>query len=103
MVTIKYEMHKFGLSVMVNVRVQISTGQYIYPISIADQGSDAANEAQVSRRWKGFSVSFSPAASGKSHMCARSRVGAGNPPDQAHFGWPSSPDGQYREKTDPTA
>ena len=33
MVTIKYEMHKLGLSVMVNVRVQISTGQYIYPIS----------------------------------------------------------------------
>jgi hypothetical protein len=49
MVTIKYEMHKFGLSVMVNVRVQISTGQYIYPISIADQGSDAANEAQAKR------------------------------------------------------
>ena len=49
MVTIKYEMHKLGLSVMVNVRVQISTGQYVYPISIADQGSDAANEAQAKR------------------------------------------------------
>jgi hypothetical protein len=49
MVTIKYEMHKFGLSVMVNVRVQISTGQYIYPISNTDQWSDAANEAQAKR------------------------------------------------------
>ena len=49
MVTIKYEMHKLGLRVMVNVRVQISTGQYVYPISIADQGSDAANEAQAKR------------------------------------------------------
>ena len=38
----------------------------------------------------------------KPYVCAI-RVGAGNPPDQAHFGWPSSPDGQYREKTDPTA
>jgi hypothetical protein len=40
---------KVGRRVIATVRVRIATGQYTYTVQFADQGSEAANEAEAQR------------------------------------------------------
>ena len=40
---------KIGARVIATVKVGIGTGQYTYTVQFADQGSEAANEAEAQR------------------------------------------------------
>jgi hypothetical protein len=40
---------KVGTRVIATVKVRIATGQYTYTVQFADQGSEAANEAEAQR------------------------------------------------------
>ena len=46
---ITVETNKVGTRVIATVKVGIETGQYIYTVQFADQGSEAANEAEAQR------------------------------------------------------
>ena len=46
---ITVEAKKVGARVIATVKVGIGTGQYIYTVQFADQGSEAANEAEAQR------------------------------------------------------
>ena len=40
---------KIGMRVIATVKVEIEIGQYTYTVQFADQGSEAANEAEAQR------------------------------------------------------
>ena len=40
---------KVGMRVIATVKVEIEIGQYTYTVEFADQGSEAANEAEAQR------------------------------------------------------
>ena len=46
---ITVEAKKVGTRVIATVKVGIGSGQYTYTVQFADQGSEAANEAQTRR------------------------------------------------------
>jgi hypothetical protein len=76
---ITVEANKVGTRVIATVKVGIGTGQYIYTVQFADQGSEAANEDEAQRElrktleevlealgpsWKGGLFSVRPAPFG---------------------------------------